>query len=92
MRLVLVYDVVDDTRRARLHRRLQRHLVPVQLSVFEGEETPATLDAVVAIVQSALDLEVDDVRVYRLCEACAKRVQHHGVAVPVPDPDTPIVI
>jgi len=92
MKLVLVYDVVDDRRRTRLFRRLQRWLTPVQYSVFEGDGGPREHHGIVDAVVDELDLGQDDVRVYRLCARCASRVEHIGQAVPVPDPDTPIVV
>lgn len=92
MRLVVVYDVMDDGRRRRLHKKLQRLLVPVQYSVFEGDSVDRVLTDVEDLVCRELDLGVDDVRIYRLCEACAGRVRHHGVALPVEDPDVPIVV
>lgn len=90
MRRVLVYDVTEDRRRTRLFKRLQRWLTPVQRSVFEGERAP--LSDLHALVHAELDLRVDDVRVYSLCRGCAARVEHWGVAVPISDPDVPIVV
>ena len=92
MRIVLVYDVVNDARRRRLYKRLQGFLVPVQLSVFEGDATPKILEAIDRLIHRELDLEVDDVRIYRLCDGCVARVRHHGVAIPVADPDIPVVV
>ena len=90
MRLVLVYDVVDDRRRARLFRRLQRWLTSVQRSVFEGDVSQ--VQPLRDLIQAELDLHVDDARIYRLCAGCAGQVEHFGVAVAVPDPHVPIVV
>lgn len=90
MRYVLVYDVADDRRRARLFRRLQRWLTPVQRSVFEGQDPP--IEAIRDLVLDETDGREDDVRIYALCRACADRVEHLGVAVPLPDPDVPVVV
>ena len=92
MHIVLVYDVVSDSRRRRLHQRLQRYLVPVQYSVFEGPVNITLLDTIERLVHRELDLEVDDVRIYQLCQGCVGRVRHHGVAIPVADPDIPVVV
>lgn len=92
MRLVLVYDVVDDRRRTRLFRRLQQWLTHVQLSVFEGDGGAREHQRILDTVVGELDLQVDDARVYRLCRRCANRVEHFGQAVPVHDPDVPIVV
>ena len=50
MHLVLSYDVVENRRRARFHKRLKRYLLPVQKSVFEGPVVPARLDALERLV------------------------------------------
>lgn len=91
MQVVLTYDVVDDSDRARFHRHLQRWLVRVQRSVFEGDAGRGTLDAIDALARRDLDLSVDSVRVYVLCAACSARTRCLGIAAPLPDPDLPIV-
>lgn len=80
MEVVLAYDVVNDRRRARFHRRLKRLMVPVQHSVFEGELTPRTLAQVEALIHRELDLGEDSVRLYSLCRPCAGLLRCYGTA------------
>lgn len=91
MRTILCYDVVADKRRARLHKKLRAHLVPVQKSVFEGDADAAGLKALERIVHRECDLGVDAVRVYHLCAACAATLKLFGVSEPIAGPDAPQV-
>lgn len=92
MRWVLVYDVVEDKRRTRLHRRLRGYMEPVQKSVFEGDLDESMRRRVEDLILEELDLTVDDVRMYGLCRGCRTRIVHLGVAAPVADPSVPIVL
>jgi len=92
MRLVLTYDVTDDTDRARFFRKLRRFLTPVQRSVFEGTGDPAVLDDVERLVGRELDLAVENIRIYVLCDGCAARTRQLGVALTPPDPALPWVL
>ncbi len=92
MTWVLCYDVVKDTRRARFHRKLKGLLTPVQKSVFEGPLTPTALGEVEELILRELDLQTDSVRMYPLTAAGRGMVQTYGVAVPLPDPDAPIIL
>ena len=89
MRLVLCYDVASDRRRARVHRKLRGHLVPVQESVFEGDCDASELVVFERIVRKELDLGIDAVRVYLLCADCAAKIRLYGTSEPLPDPDVP---
>jgi CRISPR-associated protein Cas2 len=91
MKTVLVYDVVGDARRTRLFKRLKGFLRPVQKSVFEGGADEAVLKRVEGILHGELDLEQDQVRIYRLCAACAGRLRLYGPSLPVPGEDEPQV-
>lgn len=92
MYVVLAYDVVDDRMRRRFHKRLQRYLVPVQKSVFEGELPPGKRDDVEALILRELDLEVDAIRMASLCQSCRGLTRTWGSSVELPDPRKPILI
>lgn len=92
MVVVLCYDVVESTRRARLHRRLQGFLRPVQKSVFEGELPARRYSALVALVEAEIDHATDTVRLYRLCGHCEPLTELVGTAAAVPGPDEDLVI
>lgn len=73
MLVVVAYDISNDRRRTRLHKRLKDFGAPVQYSVFECELEKAEINK----LQHAVDEIVrqgDDVQYYFLCAACAARV------------------
>ena len=83
MRLVLAYDVTSDRRRARFHKRLKEVMIPVQMSVFEGNAGKKEQAAAEALIVDELDLDCDAARIYVLCDACERRMRVFGVAAPL---------
>ena len=79
MRVVVAYDVSLDQRRRKVAEALEAVLVRVQYSVFEGGVPSMVLAGAVGRAVGWLDLETDSLRVYRLCGACAKRVEVFGL-------------
>lgn len=91
MRIVLAYDIPDDTRRAKLHRWLMGLLEPVQKSVFEGDLSDRALARLYSGITHRIEPNEDDVRIWRLCGGCMRSTLLLGRARPVSDPDAPIV-
>jgi CRISPR-associated protein Cas2 len=79
--LVVAYDVVDDRRRGRLAGRLLDFLPRVQKSVYEGELPERRLEELERAVLEWVDLDVDSVRIYRLCRGCCTAVTAYGIGV-----------
>lgn len=75
MLVVVCYDISEDTKRTRLYKWMQGYGTPVQRSVFECELRPAELDRVRRYLRRITDPQVDAVRLYILCEACARKVE-----------------
>ena len=88
---VLAYDVVVNRRRTRFHKRLKRHLVPVQKSVFAGDLPASGQVAVERLILRELDLETDVVHLLSLCRACRGLIQTWG-PVPILGPATDPII
>lgn len=87
MHVVVSYDIVDDKRRTKVAKVLENVLERVQKSVFEGDLPVEVLDRYVRKAVALLDGETDSLRVYRLCAACAPRVDVYGRGVAVaPEP------
>lgn len=78
MRAVVAYDVCSNRRRRKVAKALEAALVRVQYSVFEGEVPASVLAVAVKSAAEWLDLETDSLRVYRLCGACAPRIEVFG--------------
>jgi CRISPR-associated protein Cas2 len=92
MVLLVSYDVSCNRRRRRLHKALGGWLEPVQQSVFEGHLIRGALVPLERAVVRAIDPDVDSVRLYPLCRACAGATRLHGIATPTPDPDAPLFL
>jgi CRISPR-associated protein Cas2 len=90
--VVVAYDIPDDTRRARLHRRLSGLLVAVQKSVFEGELGTGGVARLQRIIEHRIEPGQDDVRIWVLCGGCRVSTLLLGRARPVPDRKAPIVV
>ena len=80
LHVVVCYDVTSDSRRARLFDGLRSHLEHVQFSVFEGMVSPRDYAAVIRHIDSTINPDEDDVRVYRLCPRCRNEVDLYGQA------------
>lgn len=76
---VVCYDVVQDKRRTRLHKRLKGFLSPVQKSVFEGELPPTRLTPLLDTITRTIDHRTDTVRIYELCKGCRPLTRVVGV-------------
>lgn len=88
---VLVYDVVDDRRRNRLHRSLKNFGTAVQRSVFEFDLSSGEADKMMEHVERIIETEEDVVRLYRICQSCLAQVRILGQGEPTIDPDYYIV-
>lgn len=88
---VLVYDVVNDHRRNRLHRALKDYGTPVQRSVFEFDLNPKEANVMMLRVAKLINEEEDAVRLYRLCAACLGEARILGEGTLSLDPDYYII-
>lgn len=70
---LIVYDISDDKRRTRLHKRLQDYGSPVQYSVFESLIDRDEFEKMRKMICRTIKPKLDQVRIYRLCEACLQK-------------------
>ncbi len=74
--VIVAYDISDDKRRTKLHRRLKRFGLGVQYSVFECLLSPTQLAAMKKTIKQSINTQKGDrVRYFFLCEACRKRIE-----------------
>lgn len=92
MHLVVCYDIVEDTRRAALHKRLGGLLRHVQKSVFEGELPPSLYAGMLTMIGMTIDRATDTVRVYHLCRGCVGHTELLGTSVTVPDGPEDVIV
>ncbi len=88
---VLVYDVVNDRRRNKLHRTLKDYGTAVQRSVFEFDLNAAEVQKMMKRVEALTSPDEDTVRLYRLCAACLTETRILGEGTLSLDPDFYII-
>ena len=74
MFIVVAYDISDDRRRTRLHKRLKGFGRPVQYSVFECIVTEQGLRKLKETVLDTIKRDEDLVRYYSLCQSCSAKI------------------
>lgn len=76
---IVCYDIADPRRLVRVHRKLKRHGIPVQYSVFFLQSTRRALTALLAtVVVPLIDPRADDLRAYPLLSRAAPTVFGRG--------------
>ncbi len=88
---VLVYDIVNDRRRNKLHRTLKDYGTAVQRSVFEFDLNAAEVQKMMKRVEALTSPDEDTVRLYRLCAACLTETRILGEGTLSLDPDFYII-
>jgi CRISPR-associated protein Cas2 len=84
---VVSYDIVDDRRRARVHKLLKNYGTRVQYSVFECQLEAARLAELRQRLKPLLDTRQDSLRAYRLCKDCLQQTVVIGERPLSEDPD-----
>lgn len=83
MRLIVAYDISDDSNRRRVYRALQRYGAWRQYSVFEVEVSQTERIELEDELESHIDSsDGDRVRVYRLCDSCLDDISELGTQTP----------
>ena len=73
--IVVAYDISNDRRRTRLHKRLLDFGTPVQYSVFECLVSEKEMARLKRMVARTIKPRLDHVRYYYLCKACQSRIE-----------------
>lgn len=90
---VVAYDIPDDRRRAKLANLLDGFGDRIQWSVFEITVSGDDFDILCQRTARLIDPELDAVRLYPLCDACAPKIRDLGriLKTPFDEPDFIIV-
>lgn len=93
MRWVVAYDIPDDRRRLKVANILQGFGDRVQHSVFEAVLEDRDRQALEDELSRVIVPQEDRLRMYPLCNACARAVTDLGLALqpPFAEPDVIIV-
>ena len=89
---LIVYDISDDKRRTRLHKRLQDYGSPVQYSVFESLIDSDEFEKMRKMIGRTIKPRLDQVRIYRLCETCLQKAWVSAASREVLHETTSIVV
>ncbi len=66
VRYLISYDIRNRRRLLRVMRRVRKQATPVQYSVYYAQLYAAELESLISDLNSLIDSEVDDVRIYAL--------------------------
>ncbi len=89
---VVVYDISNDKRRVRLHKRLQDYGSPVQFSVFECLLEEERYQEMLKMIRRTIKPRKDQVRIYFICESCLQKVWTSAASQEVLHDATSIVV
>lgn len=89
--VVVVYDISNDKRRTKLHKRLLDYGTPVQYSVFECLLDAKAYDRMKKAINRIIRPKLDHVRYYVLCGACRANIEVTGGREVTTRPDVMVV-
>ena len=72
--IVVAYDISNDKRRTRLHKKLCDFGSPVQYSVFECLLADEEINKMKKMVFKVIRKTLDHVRFYPICGSCYKKI------------------
>jgi len=91
MWFVVAYDIRSPKRLAKVARVMKNYGTRVQKSVFECDLDEKLYAEMKRKIQKALDLRMDSVRYYALCERCWPRLELSGPGIMLETEDVVIV-
>lgn len=81
MNTVVVYDIVSNRRRGKLHKFLKELGIRSQKSVFECRLDSREVREIRTYCRDNLNLSVDAVRIYRVCSTCMAKAVIQGQGI-----------
>ncbi len=91
MNTIVVYDIVENRTRVRLHKFLKELGILSQRSVFECRLDDREIRQIREYCLENIDLEKDAVRIYRVCSRCMNKAVVQGCGVKLSQLDWCIV-
>lgn len=79
MRWLVIYDIRDHRRLARVARIMEDYGVRVQKSKFELDAGEAVVKEMRARLAAEIDPQVDGIKMIPLCESCRPKIEVYGV-------------
>lgn len=78
MLVMISYDIVNDKTRLKVMKFLKDYGVRVQKSVFECNLDEDTFKKIKSRLEKIINRKKDRVRYYKICKACADRIEISG--------------
>lgn len=88
---IVAYDIKDDKRRNRVAKTMKDYGTRVQYSVFECNMEYKILEEMKDRLSAVIDTEEDNIRIYKLCNACKGSIHVFGSGKVTEDEDVYIV-
>ena len=80
---LITYDITDPNRLKRMHKFLKEYGFNSQKSVFECDIDATALKIIRKFCRDELDLNEDQVRIYKICSRCMNKVQISGLGLKI---------
>ncbi|MHA1796693.1 MAG: CRISPR-associated endonuclease Cas2 [Promethearchaeota archaeon] len=87
MLIIISYDIENDRTRKRLANKLKDFGRRAQKSVFEADVTQSELKKLKTMLSKFKMEENDSIRLYKICEQCAKNIKIWGKGEVTKDKD-----
>ena len=87
MLVIISYDIEEDKTRNKLAKQLLDFGPRVQYSVFEADITQKELTKLVKILKKVPLSDNDSIRLYKICEQCARNIKIWGKGEVTKDKD-----
>ena len=91
MHILVSYDIVNTKKRTKLAKKLLNFGKRVQYSVFECNLNDKQIQQMKKQVLEFVDKVKDSLRIYRLCQECAGRIESFGIKKGWEDEDALII-
>jgi len=88
---IISYDIIDDKRRAKVSKILENYCTRVQYSVFETLLEVDKYEEMISELNKIIDKTEDSIRIYKLCDACSKKVTIYGIGEVLKDKEMYII-
>lgn len=88
---IIAYDIKNDKRRNRVAKTMKDYGTRVQYSVFECNLEDKMLEKMKDRLSTVIDTKEDNIRIYKLCNACNGSIDVFGSGKVTEDEDVYIV-
>jgi len=88
---LITYDITSPKRLRKMHKFLKEFGINTQKSVFECDIDDAALARIRSFCREALDLDEDQVRIYKICSRCINKVCISGQGLKITQLDYAVI-